>query len=119
MTCLDEIFRPICSDVQNQVKKALKGFITGGIVRSYLPQHWVFITELETVTFAVNSNGNASIISGESQSPDVTIEIDHDYLCTALKTKQSPSFNPRNFNVSFQTQKGKTAFNYLRKHLGL
>ena len=38
---------------------------------------------------------------------------------TELIERTMPEGEPENFDVSFQTSKGETAFNYLRKHLGL
>ena len=119
MTCLNEIFQPICQEVQTQVKKYLSGILSAGFIKPYLPQHWVFITESETITFMVEKKGNTSVVDGESETPDVTIKIDHDFLCQALKTRERPDFEPSNYDISFQTKKGETAFNYLRKHLGL
>ena len=119
MSCLNEIFQPICQDVQKELKKYLSGILTSGFIKPYLPQHWVFITEQEAITFMVDKKGNASVAEGESETPDVTIKIDHDFLCQALETRKRPDFEPKNFDVTFQTEKGKTAFGYLRKHLGL
>ena len=119
MTCLNEIFQPICQEVQTQVKKYLSGILSAGFIKPYLPQHWVFITEQETITFRVEKKGNTSVVDGESETPDVTIKIDHDFLCRALKTRERPDFQPKSYDISFQTDKGKTAFNYLKKHLGL
>ena len=119
MTCLNEIFQPICQEVESQVKKYLSGLLTAGFIKPYLPQHWVFITESETVTFMVDKKGNASVEDGQSETPDVTIKIDHDFICQALKARERPDFEPSNYDISFQTKKGETAFGYLRKHLGL
>ena len=101
------------------MKKYLSGILTSGFIKPYLPQHWVFITEKETVTFMVEKKGDASVADGESETPDVTIKIDHDFLCQALKTREKPDFEPSHYDISFQTEKGKTAFGYLKKHLGL
>jgi len=119
MSCLNELFQPICQEVEGQVKKYLRGILSAGFIKPYLPQHWVFITEQETVTFMVDKKGNTSVASAVSETPDVTIKIDHDFLAQAIKTREKPDFEPSNFDVSFQTKKGETAFGYLRKHLGL
>ena len=81
MTCLNEIFQPICQEVQKELKKYLSGILTSDFIKPYLPQHWVFITEQETITFMVDKKGNTSLADGESEAPDVTIKIDHDFLC--------------------------------------
>jgi hypothetical protein len=88
-------------------------------IKGYLPQAWVFITEKETITFYVDRGGKAYVESGSFNNPDVTITIDHDYLCEALRTRQQPSFGYKTLDVRAHTQKGQTAFNYLRGQLGL
>jgi len=112
------IFGSICSEVENELKARLSR-LGGFLVRGYLPQHWVFRTDLETVTFCVDGNGNASVMAGASSTPDVTIDIDHQYLSTVLRARSRPSFPPQWFNVSSHTPKGKTAFNFLRGRFGL
>ena len=119
MTCLITSFEPICSEVETKLKKALAGAITGYVVQRYLPQHWVFKTEEETVTFIVDHKGNCSIVNEASDSPDVTIEIDHEYLATALKTRKPPTLEPKKKEQKFHTLKGETAFNFIKDYLGL
>jgi hypothetical protein len=119
MSNLKELFEPICQDVEKELKKVLKGLLTGPIVKGYLPQGWIFITELETFTFSVDKKGNAIATEGAGEAPDVTISIDHEYLAAALKERKKPDFEYKNFDVKFHTGKGETAFNYLRKRLGL
>lgn len=119
MTCLITLFEPICSEVETKIKKALEGAITGYVVQRYLPQHWVFVTESETVTFVVDVKGNCSILNEAGDSPDVTIEIDHDYLAEALKTRKPPTLKPKKNEQNFHTLKGETAFNFIRDYLGL
>ena len=118
MTCLIEFFESICGLIEEQIKPRLKGF-TGIFILGYLPQNWVFITEEETVTLTIDKKGNATVVNGAADNPDVTIEIDHKYLSTVLKTKNTPSFPPEHSNVTLHTSKGKTAYNHLKKHFGL
>lgn len=118
MTCLIDHFESICSLIENQIKPNLKG-LAGIIVSGYLPQHWVFVTEEETVTLTIDKKGNANVVDGAMEKPDVTIEIDHKYLSTTLKAQSSPSFPPERSNVALHTSKGKTAYNYLKPHFGL
>lgn len=119
MTCLKGLFESICFDVECELKPKLSGFLSGAIIRSYLPQHWVFRTEKETITFSVDKNGNATVKTGAGGKPDVTIDIDHDYLSNVLKTRSKPSFLPNRSNIKFHTSKGKTAFNFLKDRFGL
>lgn len=118
MTCIKELFKSLCFEVESELKPNLTG-LTGIFVKGFLPQNWVFNTESETVTFSVDTNGNASVMIGNHSTPDVTIDIDHDYLSTALRTRTTPPFQYKQFKITFHTSKGKTAFNYLRKRLGL
>jgi hypothetical protein len=119
MTALKGIFESICYEVECEVKPKLSGFLTGVILRGNLPQHWVFKTEKETVTFSVDSNGNASVKTGGKSKPDVTINVDHDYLTTALTTRSQPSFSPKKLKTKFHTTKGERAFTFLRGRFGL
>jgi hypothetical protein len=116
---LNELFTPICQEVEKELKKVMKGLLTGPIIKGYLPQNWVFKTEADIITFSVDKKGNAITIEGASQAPDVTITIDHEYLAAALKERKKPDFEYKNFDVKFHTGKGETAFGYLRKRLGL
>jgi hypothetical protein len=118
MTCLLELFESLRSQIEDQIKPNLRGLV-GLIVMGYLPQKWVFITEEETVTLTIDKKGNALIISEALANPDVTVEIDHKYLSTALRERCSPDFPPERSNVTLHTSKGKTAYNHLKKHFGL
>jgi hypothetical protein len=119
MKSLEGIFESICSEVEKELKPMLGGLLTGPMIRGYLPQNWIFITEEKTVTFTVDKKGNAAIENGASDEPDVTIEIDHEYLTTALETRTQPSISPKKNEITFHTKKGETAFNFLKKRFGL
>lgn len=120
MSCIKGILSSICPEVESQVKNALGGFITGSIVRGYLPQFWVLRTEHETVTFSVDSMGNASAFDGLPSHPDVVIDWKHDYVAMALRNRSKAGIpSGEQPNVTFMTRKGRTAFGYLRGRLGL
>ena len=119
MNGLEELFSPIAQEVEAQVKKYLKGLLSAGMIKPYLPQHWLFETEKETVTLCMNRNGDTSVAQGQKDPIDVIINIDHDFLSKALETRERPDFEPETFDVSFKTKKGETAFGYMKKHLGL
>lgn len=118
MTCLIALFEPICGLIEDKLKPNLKG-LTGIILSGYLPQQWVFETETEIVTLAIDKEGNANVVNGTTNNPDVTIDIDHKYLSTTLRTKSCPTFSPERSNVTLHTSKGKTAYKYLKQHFGL
>jgi len=90
------------------------------IVRGYLPQVWVFETEAETASFVVDSRGNAHVEVGAKPSRDVTIRWQQDFLATVLRTRSHASI-PGGIHpiIMFHTHKGRAAFNYLRKEIGL
>jgi len=118
MACIEGLLHDICSEIEAQLKPNISGLF-GGIVRSNLPQSWVFRTESETVTLHVDRSGNASVLRGILRNSDVTIEWGHELLSITLRTRNRPSVISNPPKVSFQTQKGATAFNFLRGRLGL
>ncbi|MCK5038319.1 MAG: hypothetical protein KAS16_04410 [Thermoplasmata archaeon] len=118
MPSLIELFQPICAEVQTEVQNTLKGLL-GGMIRGYLPQKWIFATSQDVVTFCVDKDGRASILDDIVQDPDVMIKITHDYLVHILETRSAPETEPDYLNITFQTEKGRTAFGYLRKRFGL
>ena len=118
MPSLTQLFHPICAETQTEVQKTLKGLL-GGMIRGYLPQKWIFATSEEVVTFCVDKDGNASILDDVVQDPDVMIKISHDHLVQILETRSAPDSEPDYLNITFQTDKGRTAFGYLRKRFGL
>lgn len=120
MTCIQSLLNPICTEIEGQLKPALANLFTGAIVRGYLPQTWVFETESESTTLTVNTAGNAAVISGASQFRDVTIRWHHDFLKSVLQMRNRASVPfGQAPQVVCHTQKGQTAFNFLRRRLGL
>ncbi|HLM70757.1 MAG TPA: hypothetical protein VK423_05205, partial [Thermoplasmata archaeon] len=105
-------------DVQPQIQSQLGGFF-GGMVRAYLPQTWVFKTEREEASLVVDTAGAVSVTKGAALHPDVTIEVDHERLVTALRTRSRDQVPPGRLTVTPHTSKGKTAFEYLRGRIGL
>jgi hypothetical protein len=119
MSELLEIFESLCPEVERELKPKLSSILLGSFIRGYLPQSWVFKTEKETVTFSVDKKGNAKAEEGDRDEPDVTIELDHDFLVEALKTRAQPEKSPQKNDIKFLTTKGETAFNFLKKRFGL
>lgn len=119
MSELMEIFESLCPEIEKELKPKLNSILLGPFIKGYLPQQWVFRTEKETVTFSVDKKGIASVKEGEVKEPDVTIEIDHEFLVAALKSRSQPEKSPEKNEIEFHTTKGETAFNFLKKQLGL
>jgi len=118
MASLVPLLESVARDIQPQVKSQLGGFF-GGMVRAYLPQTWVFRTEREVASLSVDKNGEVTVAKGAGTNPDVTIEVPHDRLVTALTTRSREKVPPGPITVTPHTSKGKTAFEYLRGRVGL
>lgn len=118
MSCLTELLESLRPEVENGLKPHLRG-IFGGLIRPYLPQTWVFVTEAEVATFYVDPSGETAVSPVAGARPDVTIVVDHAVISAALSTRDSRQVPPGNKEIRFQTQKGQTAFNFLRGRFGL
>ncbi|MGA9840189.1 MAG: hypothetical protein WBF81_03315 [Thermoplasmata archaeon] len=118
MSCVEGLLRDAGKKFEPEIQSRLTGFL-GGIVRSYLPQAWVFRTDDGTATLLVDKDGHVSVVSGEAPHPDVTVEIPHDRLVAALRTRKRESVPPGPLTVTPHTAKGRTAFDYLRGRIGL
>jgi len=112
------LLRSICPEVEGELKPNLKG-LKGAIVRGYLPQIWVFKTDKETVTLRVDQEGHVCAKAGGAREPDVVIRIDHRLLTFALESRERPEGDIKPPEIEYNTKKGKTAFKFLRKRLGL
>ncbi|MCI4317171.1 MAG: hypothetical protein L3J96_01410 [Thermoplasmata archaeon] len=118
MSCLVGLLQAAGSDLEPRLKGQMGGF-AGGIVRMYLPQTWVFRTEEEVATLGVDRTGSFRAIAGAGEKPDVTIETTHARLSAALRTRQRDKVPPGPFKATPHTEKGRTAFEFLRGRLGL
>ena len=122
MTCIVGLLTQLGPTIEAQLKPSLRG-ISGFLIRSYLPQVWVFDTGTENASLVVDSQGNVHVSSGTAQPTDVLIAIAHDSLSSALeaanglRSRDSVVMSP--VSPQFYTSKGQTAFNFLRSRLGL
>jgi hypothetical protein len=71
------------------------------------------------VTLRVEKEGGVSAKAGGAKEPDVLIKIDHRLLTLALKTRERPEGDFEPPEVEYTSRKGRTAFKFLRKKLGL
>jgi len=119
MTCIASLLENICPEIEQQLKPNLRG-MRGLLVRGYLPQTWAFETESETVVLIVDVQGKASVSNSPRYPKDVTIRWKHDSLASVLRTRSS-ACGPRGERpvIMFHSQKGRAAFDFLRKRLGL
>jgi hypothetical protein len=118
VSCVEELLGKVGRDVEPEIQSRLGGFF-GGMVRAYLPQTWVFVTEDGTASLSVDRAGAVTVTSGALPSPDVTVEIGHDRLKAALRTRRRDAVPQGLLTVTPHTSKGRTAFGYLRDRLGL
>ena len=118
MGSIADVLGIICPEVEAQLKPNLRGFF-GGMIRTYLPQAWVFTTESETVTLHVDPNGKVFVQNGRAGSPDVIIQGTHAALSAALSTRNPAMVPPGSIKARPVTSKGSMAFNFLRNRFGL
>ncbi len=109
----------LCADIERQLKPKLNGDI-GMLVARYLPQVWVFETEYGACTLILDSEGNASVLPGADPARDVTIQWKRDSLLAVLESRTHDSVSPGDYPaVLVHTDRGRVAFNYLKKEVGL
>lgn len=119
---IDDLHRQLeflCEELTKQLKPRLHGQMQE-IVTSYLPQTWVFETELGECTIFIAADGNARVWRGADQNRDVTLQWRYDALAKVLKSRDRSSVEPGDYpNVFVQTEKGRAGFNYLKREFGL
>jgi hypothetical protein len=118
MPALLELLRTVAPDLETRVRSQLTGF-TAVLVRPYLPQRWVFVTENETASLVVDPTGSVTAVAGEAKPPDVTVKVGLERLRVALTTRNKDLVPPGPLEVIPHTSKGQTAFQFLRSRLGL
>jgi hypothetical protein len=118
MSHLEVLAASVARDVEARLAAQLTGF-AGAMVRAYLPQRWVFVTEKETVSLTVGKDGKVAAAAGPVPEPDVTIETSHARLTAAFATRDRSKVPPGPLTVTPHTAKGRTAFEFLRGRIGL
>jgi hypothetical protein len=119
MDRIHHLLTGLCEEIEKQVKPNLWG-LKGLIVRGYLPQVWVFETEYGSCTLFLDTEGNARVFPGTAQNRDVTIRWKHDSLVSVLESRNRSSVSDGDYpDIFVQTEKGRAAFNYLKKEIGL
>lgn len=118
MSCLVELLTEAGKGVEAALKPQLSGFF-GSVVRAYLPQRWVFVTEEGMATLGVETSGAVVVRAGGDPAPDVMVTTSHAKLAAALRTRRREGLPPGPLTVTPRTSKGKTAFDFARRRLGL
>jgi hypothetical protein len=117
MSCIEGLIRERAGKGEAWLKQALGISIVGGLVRGYLPQTWSVITEAEVVNIEADVQGNIRVRGGPAQARDGEIRIAHDLLASGMRTGRRPPQD--SYQVTFLSDKGKAAFDYLRGSFGL
>jgi hypothetical protein len=118
VTSIRPLLDRLTAEVEPEVKKALSDLLAGAIVRGYLPQAWVFETEEETVTFLVDTEGNARTFEGASPEPDVGIRGPSADLIIVLRERRLPEGAGQRILRKHYTEKGRVAWNFLKDRFG-
>ena len=119
MDALQHQLELLCEELDEQLKPKLHGQM-GAIISQYLPQAWVFETEMGSCTIFVTADGKARVWPGAETNRDVTLRWRYDALAKSLKSRNRSSIEPGDYpDVLVQTEKGRAAFKYLKRELGL
>ncbi|MGP8077368.1 MAG: hypothetical protein ACLQD8_04670 [Thermoplasmata archaeon] len=117
MPTVEELLGPLAREAEREIRPRLQGFI-GGMLRHYLPQVWVFRTEVGVASLCVAPDGAVTVAPNAVAPADVTVEVGHERLRSALATRgKTPAPGP--LTVTPHTAKGRAAFDYLRPRIGL
>mgnify|MGYP001765370214 CR=1 FL=1 len=109
----------LCEKVEKQLKAKLHLQI-GNIVRQHLPQTWVFETELGACSVYIDVEGNARVWHGMERDRDITLIWRFHTLAKVLESQEMAPMRPDDYpTIIVETEKGRAAFNYLRKEFGL
>lgn len=112
MPCIEGLARNRAAQGEARLKQALGTFLIGGMVRAYLPQTWVVMTEQESITIRADVQGNVRVTNGIAPTRDGDIKIAHELLADGIQHGRSPP--PGAYQVPFYTSKGRTAFSQLK-----
>ena len=119
MTCIEGLLRDSGPALETQVRSRLEGFL-GAMLRSYLPQTWVFRTETEIASLEVDEKASVRVSPGARTPADVTIEVGHERLRRALTGRRGSSGGDGGaVHVTAHSAKGRAAYGLLRARLGL
>lgn len=113
-----EVVAALASRVEAYVKKKLVA-LGGIIIRSQLPQGWTFKIDQEEFSFEMDRQGNVKLISGALPHPDVRIVTSYDRLMANLNSATRGETPPAPLGVSFGSNRGRRAYYYVRRNIGI
>lgn len=118
----EEVYRllsNLCEEVECQIKSRLRSPI-GDVISGYLPQTWVFETEIGSCVVYIDREGFARVHPGSDSARDVTIRWRQAELKEVLSRRNRDSIANGDYpDVVVHTDKGRAAFNFLKKEIGL
>lgn len=119
MESIVRLLGDLCPEIELFLRKEANDLVDT-LGERYLPQYWVFQTEVETATLMIDRQGKASAHQGGIPQPDVTVRWRHDLLMTVIRTRSRASV-PDGFYPAVQKRppKGQAVFNLLREQIGL
>jgi hypothetical protein len=111
----------IAPQVAGQLQPELHKFMIGGLIRGYLPQTWIFVSETGAGTLVVGKDGVALAQEGQLENPDVRITWTDQAFQAALVDQNRAAVPPEAGEPKIEklTSKGGTAFDFLRKRFNL
>lgn len=119
MERLLRLLTALCEDIERQIKPNLRGGMAE-IIQGYLPQVWVFETDCGACTLFLDTEGNARVFPWSFADADVLIRWKKVALESVLASRSHDCVSPGDYpDVAVATDKGRAAFNFLRKEIGL
>lgn len=107
----------VAAEIEADLKAQIAG-LYGGIIRRYLPQVWNISTDREKAYVIVDAHGTTRAYKGLGAAPDVTIRGNYAVVCHTLHTRSRAGAPPGDVQVVTNTEKGETAFQFVRGRLG-
>jgi hypothetical protein len=108
--------------VTSELQPQLQNPMIATMLRTYLPQTWLFISETAKGTLFVGLDGVAKVFEGDYGTPDVSITwTDQAYFAAFVLQNRSaiPPQSPKEPSVQRITPKGGAAFDFLHERLNL
>lgn len=113
-----DVVTALARRVETHVKSKLVG-MSGMVFRSQLPQVWSFKIDQEEFSFTADKTGTIQVSEGLAEHPDVLVETSYERLLVALNSGTPAESIPSTIGVRFGSTRGRRAYFYIRKNLGI
>ena len=100
MADVTALLAPLAPRIEAELRPRLAGAF-GGMLREFLPQVWVFRTERGVASLTVGRDGAVAVVPSAAEPADVTVEVGHDRLASALATRGQTVADRRRTAVPF------------------